>query len=265
MNQPASLRSASLVSTLVLAIAIGAAGFAVGFVLTLVTLRTLVLTGIPVAERPGLLIVISVLMLQGVGFGSVALGYLSYRGDGFAMLDVSVPGIRDVLWFVGGLIALFVLLIALNLAMLGLGLETAQHQLVDIGLENPEILLLLVPLSILLVGPGEELLFRGIIQRLLRGGFGTLGGVVLTSLLFSFAHITALSGDGLLPTLIVYFGLSLLLGSVYEWSGNLVVPALIHGSFNAIQFLLLYLVATTDMAGSLELLGRFDLLLLPGL
>lgn len=230
---------------------IAATGFIVGFALTIFSLQALILAGVPVQEYPTLLIAISVLMLQGVGFGSVGLGYLYVSDYGFGLLNVRWPGVRDFIWFLAGLIGLFVLLISVNVVLMVVGIETAQHELVGIGLENPEILLVLIPLSIILVGPGEELLFRGVIQQLLRERFGAWFAIILASVIFAIAHVGALTGDGLLPTLIIYFVLSILLGAVYEYSGNLVVPALIHGVFNAIQFLLLYVIATYDMLPAL--------------
>ncbi|MFC7007671.1 CPBP family intramembrane glutamic endopeptidase [Halalkalicoccus salilacus] len=98
----------------------------------------------------------------------------------------------------------------------------------------------MVPLSILLVGPGEELLFRGIIQQLLRIRFGVPVGITIASVIFAVAHVGSLTGEGLVATLATYVVLSLILGVSYEYSENLVVPATIHGLFNAIQFLALY-------------------------
>lgn len=247
MSAPVTRRLRSAAGPVLQVIAIGAAGFLVGLALSLLAFETLRFAGIPLEDRPTLVIIISVVMLQGVGFGSVGLGYLYYSRAGFDLLHVSWPGLRELIWFVAGLVGLFVALIAFNLLLLALGIETAQHELVDLGLENPELLLVLIPLSILLVGPGEELLFRGVIQELLRERFSAFVAIGIASVLFAVAHVGALAGEGILPTLVVYFVLSVLLGLVYEYSRNLVVPALIHGVFNAIQFSLLYVVAVYDM------------------
>lgn len=158
---------------------------------------------------------------------------------------VSVPELSDVIWITAGVIGLFASLIAINLVQTLFGIESAEHGLIELGAQNPEILLVLVPLSILLVGSGEELLFRGVIQQLLRIRFGVAIGIAIASLIFSVAHVGSLSGEGLLPTLLTYVVLSLILGGSYEYSENLVVPAMIHGLFNAIQFSLVYWAATT--------------------
>lgn len=237
-------RIAPYVRTLATAVAIGIAGFALGLALVLAGMFVLSALGVSLQDRPVLLIVLNVVMLQGLGFGSVALGYLHLREEGIDLLMLEWPGVRDFVWFGLGVVGLFAVLIKINLIYLGLGIDSASHGLVDLGARTPELLLVLIPLSVLLIGPGEELLFRGVIQRLLRDRFGVAAGIALASVIFALAHVTALQGEGLLATLTIYVALSVVLGAVYEYSGNLVVPALIHGTFNAVQFLLLYVVIT---------------------
>ena len=239
--------------TLATALAIGIAGFALGLVFVLAGMFVFSTLGVPLRDRPVLLIVLNVVMLQGLGFGSVALGYLYLREEGIDLLMLDWPGVRDFVWFGIGVVGLFAVLIKINLIYLGLGIDSARHGLVDLGAQTPELLLVLIPLSLLLIGPGEELLFRGVIQQLLRDRFGVAAGITLASLIFAFAHVTALRGEGMLATLAIYIALSLVLGAVYEYSENLVVPALIHGTFNAVQFLLLYVVITRDIDPALVL------------
>lgn len=242
-DQPVPSKSTSVVRVLGTSVGLTVAGFVIGIVCTLVVAIGLVAVGVPILERPLLEVVLSVLMLQGVGFGSAALGYLYLRDGGFGMLMLRTPTLRDGLWTVAGLIGLFAALIALNLVLLTLGIEGAEHQFVGLGQENPEVLLVLIPLSIVLVGPAEELLFRGVIQRLLVDRFGLTVGIGVASVIFAVAHVGALISVDLVQlasTLGIYIVLSVILGVVYEYSGNLVVPAMIHGLFNAIQFGLLY-------------------------
>lgn len=233
---------------------IGVAGFAVGTLFTIAAMSLFSMIGISVGNQPVLQIVIGVITLQGLGFGSVALFYLSTNDNGFDILMVSVPDLSDVIWITAGLIALFFSLIAINLVQIVFGIESAEHGIIELGSQNPEILLVLVPLSILLVGPGEELLFRGVIQQLLRIRFGVVIGIAIASVIFAVAHVGSLTGEGLLPTLLTYIVLSLILGGSYEYSKNLVVPAMIHGLFNAIQFGIVYWVATTESSPLLLLI-----------
>ncbi|MFC6904222.1 type II CAAX endopeptidase family protein [Halalkalicoccus tibetensis] len=240
--------------TLVTVLAIGFAGFAVGSIFTLVAAALLGAFGIDVFGRPVLQIVVGVVTLQGLGFGSVALFYLSTRDEGFDLLMLSMPDLRDLIWIAAGLVSLFVVLIGVSLVQMTFGIESAEHGLQELGTQNPEILLVLVPLSILLVGPGEELLFRGVIQQLLRNRFGVAVGIAIASVIFAVAHVGSLTGEGLLPTLVTYVLLSVVLGVSYEYSENLVVPSVIHGLFNAIQFLILYWGTTTGNVPALLLI-----------
>nr|WP_233265024.1 CPBP family intramembrane glutamic endopeptidase [Halomarina oriensis] len=109
------------------------------------------------------------------------------------------------------------------------------------------LLLLLVPLSLVLVGPGEELFYRGVVQGWLRESFGPVGAVLTASVLFASIHVPGLVGasaTSVVATLAIITFLAVYLGALYEYTGNLVVPALVHGLYNATQFLLAYGQAT---------------------
>ncbi|WP_331233540.1 CPBP family intramembrane glutamic endopeptidase [Natronorarus salvus] len=250
MENASEVRRVSAIRVLGESVGVAVAGFLVGIVFTFAAAAVLLASGVPLLEQPLIEIVVSVVMLQGVGFGSVALGYIYFSRHGFDILWLRVPTLSDVIWTVLGLVGLFVALIALNLVLLTFGVESAEHSIVGLGGENPEILLVMIPLSILLIGPGEELLFRGVIQRILVDRFGIWAGIAVASVIFAVAHVGALVATDpaqLTSTLGIYVALSLILGGVYERSGNLVVPSVIHGLFNAIQFGLLYYTLTSDV------------------
>jgi membrane protease YdiL (CAAX protease family) len=80
----------------------------------------------------------------------------------------------------------------------------------------------------------EELVFRGVIQRNLVQWFGSRhAGVWLAAAIFSAIHFQFF---GFVPR----FVLGLILGYLYEWSGNILVPMAAHFTQNAFQLLLLY-------------------------
>ncbi len=79
-----------------------------------------------------------------------------------------------------------------------------------------------------LAGVGEELLFRGVIQSGLSASFGAWPGLLVASVLFGGMH--ALSrAYFVLATL-----MGLYLGALYQATGNLLLPALVHGLYDAI-------------------------------
>lgn len=66
--------------------------------------------------------------------------------------------------FVGGFLTLLVAVRALSAAIACLEFYQASNRFIGVGWQDPPVSLVLIPLSFLLVGPGEELLFQGIIQ-----------------------------------------------------------------------------------------------------
>ncbi|MFC4989521.1 CPBP family intramembrane glutamic endopeptidase [Saliphagus infecundisoli] len=178
-----------------------------------------------------------------VGTGAVAVAYLRLTDRPLSFLDVRVPSLRDVGWTVGGLVALVAVLLAISALMSVVGAEQSTHSTAEAAAENPEILLVLIPAAVLVIGPFEELLYRNVIQKSLYGEFSRAGSVVVGSVLFAVVHVisynTATVG-AVIASLAVVFGLSIVLGALYERTENLVVPALVHGLYNAIVFANLY-------------------------
>ena len=75
--------------------------------------------------------------------------------------------------------------------------------------------------------------------------FGPGLAIGLASVVFAGLHWVALTGGspaGNLAALGVLLVPAIVLGAAYEYTGNIVVPALIHGFYNATLFTLLYVV-----------------------
>jgi membrane protease YdiL (CAAX protease family) len=139
-------------------------------------------------------------------------------------------------------VLVFALVFVLLLIVVNLGVPTA-NRTNQAALQDPGTLIWLIPLSLLVIGPGEELLFRGIIQGRLRESFGPVGAIVLASATFAPAHILALTGSlqALAVTIAVLFVPALVFGVTYELTDNLVVPSVIHGAYNATVFGIVYI------------------------
>ena len=222
------------------ALTAAAAGLVVGGGLTILVGQLLrpIIAGLPTA----LLIVITLVLTQGIGFGGVALVYLSVRGLDRRFVPAAWPSIRDLVWIlVGYVLALGGAFLGATIIVLA-GIPAARNRLGELVVQQPELLLLLVPFSFLLIGPGEELLFRGIVQGTLREAFGPVAGVTLASAIFAGVHYLALTGGtgARLTTVAILFLPSLAFGAAYERTGNLAVPAVIHGAYNSTLFLLVY-------------------------
>ena len=252
---------------LVSALGLGAGGLALGFALLVLTVVGIgVVTG---AELSGFaFLVLSLVFVQGIGCGGVALSYYKLRpvlaprirsaldigGEGEAFgIPIAVPSLRQVGIVLAGyagaivwvMLSGIVLTVVQNIR--GESIQTGNNAAAELGRTNPELLLLLIPASVLLIGPGEELLFRGVVQGRIRERFSRVPGIAIASLFFAALHIVALVGGSLLGNLVVVsilFGTATVFGVAYEYADNIVVPSLIHGLYNATLFTLLYVSLT---------------------
>lgn len=200
--------------------------------------------------------------LQGIGFPLVAYGYIRYSGLSMDFVPVSLPSIRDIGYVLGGYIGAFVLAITAILVVTSVfTTEPAANEGAQAAAESG-ILLWMIPVSLLLIGPGEELLFRGIIQGSLRRRFSAASAIVLATVMFAPAHILSLSGSlqAAALTISILSMPSLVFGFVYERTRNIAVPALCHGLYNATIFGI-QILAPTGSDGASGLLGSITLLL----
>lgn len=223
-----------------LGVAVALAGIVAAIGLTLVAAVLVAGIGLELGIIGSVLLTLA--LTAGVAFGGVSLAYVRYRGLGPSFIGVRAPTPRDLAWVGGGYLLAFLSVFAASVLVGLSGAEPAPNQLSQLGIEQPALLLLLVPISLFLVGPGEELLFRGVVQGTLRRSFGPVGAVVLAAAIFASVHFVALTGgvSARLTTIAILFLPSLVFGAAYERTGNLVVPALIHGLYNSTLAVLLY-------------------------
>ena len=86
----------------------------------------------------------------------------------------------------------------------------------------------------LVVAVGEEVLFRGIVFRMLDRQWGTWVALVVSALIFGFMHITN-DNASVWSSVAIAVEAGLLLGAAYKWSGTLWVPIGIHWAWNFFQ------------------------------
>ncbi|GAB7011103.1 CPBP family intramembrane glutamic endopeptidase [Halorubrum trueperi] len=183
---------------------------------------------------------------QYLGFIAVVGAYLRVTDVG-DLVRVRMPTLRDIAWIVTGLVGLFVAVYLVGIVITAIGAEQAQNTVVTMGQRNPELFLVMIPITLLFVGPGEELVFRGVVQGLFRRAYGAVPAIVIASCLFGVAHYAALAGSGKLTYIVVTILLGLILGGLYERTGNVLVPIVVHGIYNAILFAGQWAVAVNDI------------------
>ena len=226
----------SLLRTVGVSAALGVGGIAVLGVVSL----AVGLLGAAAGLAFGTVLVASLALGQYVGFIGLGTAYLRGRGldwrDIRSYLGLRVPSLREVGVVVGGYLLLIATLLALAAVALRVLPEPASNQGAEVAMDNPELVPALVATMFLVVGPAEEFLFRGVVQNRLRERLSAVPAVAVAGVLFAAVHVISAVGDpaavGTLVVLLVPPGL--VLGAVYEYTGNLVVPWLVHSTHNSV-------------------------------
>ena len=221
------------------AVALGVVGFVVGALVaqigaTLAAAAFGIERGTPSMTLVGLL-------GQGVGLVGVGYVYLRSRDRTLSYIRIRQPDLRDVAVGVVGTVALFAYLTAVVAVVNYLDVSLAEHSVVDVIERNPSVALLLVPASVLVTGPTEEFLYRGVVQSRLRERFAVPATVLVAAAPFALVHVPAYlvfstPAETMTTVTVVLFPLGILLGLYYEYTENLVVPAVVHGVYNAVVF-----------------------------
>ncbi|MFW9988267.1 MAG: CPBP family intramembrane glutamic endopeptidase [Candidatus Odinarchaeota archaeon] len=118
---------------------------------------------------------------------------------------------------------------------------------------NLLIIIIFSILMILVIGPSEEILFRGFMQKGLTRNLGNRGGILLTAFIFAIIHVLGIISIYLnsplyllilfIYSFIPYFVISLLLGLIYYWRNeNLIAVIITHGVYDTLTIILAYLL-----------------------
>lgn len=228
----------SPVRSVAVAVLLAVAGLGIGLLLVLGAGLSFALAG--VTPGPTLQVVVSLIAIQGVGLLGVSAAYLLYRDTD--LVGMRVPTIRDAIWAGSGFAIVIVGYFVIAQVVAALDVTPAENQIAQLAEGNPDLLLLLIPAAFLIIGPGEEYLFRGIVQGRLREVFSAPVAIAIASVIFGAAHLASISGP--LTGSLVYVGivalLAVVLGVSYEATDNVLVPSFIHGAYNAVLFGLLW-------------------------
>ncbi len=185
--------------------------------------------------RSDALVVVQVRYLQ-IGFLAFALGYVAVHGTPRRYVKLRPPTRRDAGWIVAIPLALALLSAVFDPVLAAVGFTpsgaSANGFPVDV-LARPALWPVVAVAWFLVAAPGEELLFRGVIQGRLRETFDAAGAVALAAACFALAHLLLgfLTGDGsgaIAANGVETFASGLVFGAAYERTDNLVVPAVAH-------------------------------------
>ena len=138
-----------------------------------------------------------------VGVAAVGLLYLARCELSLSYVRLRLPGWLDLGVTALTVVVLVALAIVIPLLIGWLGLPFAQHSVAETLEGNPSVALVLIPVSILIVGPAEELLYRGIIQTRLKDVFSTHSAVAVAALIFAAVHVLAYLDPANIPATLV--------------------------------------------------------------
>ena len=148
-------------------------------------------------------------------------------------------------------ILMIVSVMAVPLFLLGVGISAGEKMVfgsdptadqVEWALRprDPFQLVAMLVFSLVLIGPCEELAFRGFVQSGFENSFGKTWGLLVGSMLFGLLH-----GFNTLYAVIPVFVVSLVFGYVWQRTGrNTTATALMHGVYDAVAIAIAYYLST---------------------
>ena len=168
----------------------------------------------------------------------ITLLFARHKGASLKELGLKKASIR---------ILMIVSVVAVPLLLLGVGISVGEEMVfgsdptaeqVEGALmpRDPFQLVVMVALSLVLVGPCEELAFRGFVQRGFENSFGKRWGLLVSSVLFGLLH-----GLNTPYAVVPVFVVGLVLGYVWQRTGgNTTATALMHGVYDSIAIATAY-------------------------
>jgi membrane protease YdiL (CAAX protease family) len=213
------------VGIFVISLTIGIALLITGIELENLTFPT-ALISLPINE--GFILIVAILFAKQ---NNANLSQLGLRRPSFKVL-ITVSLVAFLLLLIGGIISLFEEII--------LGPDPSSQYILEAILPKDIFqLILLLVFSFVLVGPAEEIAFRGFIQRGFENSFGQIRGLIIASILFGLLH-----GLNSVRSILPVFVVSLFLGYIWQKTlNNTVAVAWMHGLYDAVAILITYFVS----------------------
>lgn len=223
-----------------------AAGVAIGLTLLAVFLSAIVGTVLAIPlfvvgfDLQSTAVLVSLLLGGQIGFFAARYLYVHRYG---LTVRLTRPTQPDLVYAIGGTIVALVFATVAGGVLELLGL-TPVSVLDEFVTTDPLVLIWLAFLSIVIVAPAEEYVFRGVIQGRLRNTFTPWGAILIASLLFGSMHFGNWTGS--LATVVgwalLISGVGIIMGILYERTQNLVVPIIAHAVYNFCLFTVSYLL-----------------------
>jgi membrane protease YdiL (CAAX protease family) len=211
-----------------------AAGLIAGSIIVAIILLGL---GLDFQESSFPLALVSLPITEGIILG-ITLLFAKYQNASLRKLGLKKPSLRIIA--IVSLAAVLLLFLAGSISLVEevvLGPDPQAETLAEAILPRDTVqLVALLGISLALVGPAEELAFRGFVQRGFENSFGKPAGLVIASVLFGLLH-----GLNSLRAILPVTVISLFLGYIWQKTdGNTVASAWMHGLYDAIIIAIAY-------------------------
>lgn len=180
--------------------------------------------------------IVATLFLGGLAF--------AYHRTHSISIPVRRPTGREWAWIAGGLILSLAaaIVFAILESVFAVEAATSAASSAAVGASTLTVALAAV-YFMLVIGPIEEYLYRGVIQGRLRQSFGPALAIGITSVGFAIGHLPNLWLAGSNPlsagVAVTLAGIAVgavIMGAIYERTANLTVVIVIHGLINALFF-----------------------------
>ena len=211
-----------------------AAGILVG---SIILAMILLLAGFDVLDLSFPSALISLPINEGIIL-AITLLFARQRGAGLKQLGLKKPQLKTLI--IVSFAALLLLFLAIAISSVQetiLGPDPNAELIADSIVAKDLIqLTALIGIVLVLVGPIEELAFRGFVQKGFENSFGKTSGLLVASVLFGLLHGLN-SPRSIIPVTVV----SLFLGYVWQKTdGNTTASAWLHGVYDALAIAIAY-------------------------
>jgi hypothetical protein len=177
------------------------------------------------------------IVLGEAGYALVAVAFVVLTGRGLSSFGLDLPPSWGLVALVT--VGVFVFRTVVVVGAVVAGVEPSPPSITGVDLPVETMLAVLVPASLLVIGPAEELLFRGTVQPYLRERFSPTAAIVGAGVLFAAIHVFALIVASLASAAVslgVILVVGLAMGWLYERTGSVLAPMVAHGGYNALIF-----------------------------
>ncbi len=191
-------------------------------------------SGSTIPVTPAILIASMLFNLAVMGGGGILVAYLLHGSWGEALNAMGFKSSNIMKAILYGIVASLVFIFASSAIISASGYKERNPLAEEIGSSlNLYILILLPILSAL----SEETFFRGLIQMHLERKTGWTAAILITSLMFSLAHLEYKA----IIELVATFAFSIVLGYLLHATKNIASPVTAHFLYNFIALLSFYL------------------------